>query len=213
MRKLLDINNPVMRFLVALFDLIVLSVLWVVFSLPVFTMGAASAALYHAVYHHVRKGEDYIWSSFFDAFKANFKRQTLAWLVALGILAVLTFDAIVFRSIYLQGKPFGWVYYAVLVLLAFAVTWTVYLAAYGARFNGSVKDVLRFSFILFRAHPILLLCVMVLVVGGIALALTVAPLMIIIPAGVYWGSTFPLEAAFRKHMQPEDLERVQRGED
>ena len=213
MRKLLDINNPVMRFLVVLFDLIALSVLWVVFSLPVFTMGAASAALYHAVYHHVRKGEDYIWSSFFDAFKANFKRQTLAWLVALGILAVLTFDAIVFRSIYLQGKPFGWVYYAVLVLLAFAVTWTVYLAAYGARFNGSVKDVLRFSFILFRAHPILLLCVMVLVVGGIALALTVAPLMIIIPAGVYWGSTFPLEAAFRKHMQPEDLERVQRGED
>ena len=213
MRKLLDINNPVMRFLVALFDLIALSVLWVVFSLPVFTMGAASAALYHAVYHHVRKGEDYIWSSFFDAFKANFKRQTLAWLVALDILAVLTFDAIVFRSIYLQGKPFGWVYYAVLVLLAFAVTWTVYLAAYGARFNGSVKDVLRFSFILFRAHPILLLCVMVLVVGGIALALTVAPLMIIIPAGVYWGSTFPLEAAFRKHMQPEDLERVQRGED
>ncbi len=213
MRKLLDINNPVMRFLVALFDLIALSVLWVVFSLPVFTMGAASAALYHAVYHHVRKGEDYIWSSFFDAFKANFKRQTLAWLVALGILAVLTFDAIVFRSIYLAGKPFGWVYYAVLVLLAFAVTWTVYLAAYGARFNGSVKDVLRFSFILFRAHPILLLCVMVLVVGGIALALTVAPLMIIIPAGVYWGSTFPLEAAFRKHMQPEDLERVQRGED
>ncbi len=213
MRKLLDINNPVMRFLVALFDLIALSVLWVVFSLPVFTMGAASAALYHAVYHHVRKGEDYIWSSFFDAFKANFKRQTLAWLVALGILAVLTFDAIVFRSIYLAGKPFGWVYYAVLVLLAFAVTWTVYLAAYGARFNGSVKDVLRFSFILFRAHPILLLCVMVLVVGGIALALTVAPLMIIIPAGVYWGSTFPLEAAFRKHMQPEDLERVQRGDD
>lgn len=213
MRKLLDINNPVMRFLVALFDLIALSVLWIVFSLPVFTMGAASAALYHAVYHHVRKGEDYIWSSFFDAFKANFKRQTLAWLVALGILAVLTFDAIVFRSIYLAGKPFGWVYYAVLVLLAFAVTWTVYLAAYGARFNGSVKDVLRFSFILFRAHPILLLCVMVLVVGGIALALTVAPLMIIIPAGVYWGSTFPLEAAFRKHMQPEDLERVQRGED
>ena len=35
MRKLLDINNPVMRFLVALFDLIALSVLWVVFSLPV----------------------------------------------------------------------------------------------------------------------------------------------------------------------------------
>ena len=213
MRKLLDINNPIMRGLVSVFDLIALSILWAIFSLPVVTMGAASAALYHAVYHHVRKGEDYLWSSFFDAFKSNFRRQTLAWLVALGILAVLTFDALVFRSIYIQGKPFGWVYYGVLVLLVFASTWTIYLAAYGARFNGTVKEVLKYSWILFRAHPLLLLSVMVLVVGGAVLALMVPPLLIIIPAGVYWGSTFPLEAVFRKHMQPEDLERVQRGED
>lgn len=210
MRKLLDINNPIMRGLVAVFDMIVLSVLWAVFSLPVFTMGAASAALYHAVYHHVRKGEDYLWNSFWTAFRENFKRQTLCWLVALAILVVLVFDTIVFRSIYIQGKPFGWVYYGVLAILAFVLVWTVYLAAYGARFNGTVKEVLRFSFILFRAHPLLMLSVMVLVIGGIALALTLPAFVILIPAGVYLGATFPIESAFRKHMRPEDLERIQR---
>ena len=209
MRKLLDINNPVMRALVAIFDLIVLSVLWVVFSLPVFTMGAASAALYHAVYHHVRKGEDYLWNSFWSAFKENFKRQTLCWLVALGLLAVLIFDAIVFRSLYIEGKPLGWIYYGVLVILAFVLVWTVYLAAYGARFNGTVKEVLKFSFVLFRAHPLLMLGVMILVLGGIALALTLPAFVILIPAGVYFGATFPIEAAFLKHMRPEDLERIQ----
>ena len=208
MRKLLDINNPIMRGLVAIFDMIVLSVLWVVFSLPVFTMGAASAALYHAVYHHVRKGEDYLFSSFWTAFKENFKRQTLCWLLPLGLLILLTVDAIVLRGRYLEAKPFGWLYYAVLTITAFVLVWTVYLAAYGARFNGSVKEVLKYSFILFRAHPLLMLAVMALVLGGIALALTLPALVILIPAGVYLGATFPIEAAFRKHMRPEDLERI-----
>ena len=208
MRKLLDINNPIMRGLVAIFDMIVLSVLWVVFSLPVFTMGAASAALYHAVYHHVRKGEDYLFSSFWTAFKDNFKRQTLCWLLPLGLLILLTVDAIVLRGRYLEAKPFGWLYYAVLTITAFVLVWTVYLAAYGARFNGSVKEVLKYSFMLFRAHPLLMLAVMALVLGGIALALTLPALVILIPAGVYLGATFPIETAFRKHMRPEDLERI-----
>ena len=209
MRKLLDINNPIMRGLVAIFDLIVLSVLWVIFSLPVVTMGAASAALYHAVYHHVRKGEDYLFNSFWSAFRENFKRQTLCWLVPLALLAWLTVDAIILRSMYLGGKPLGWLYYAVLAIIAFVSVWTVYLAAYGARFNGTVKEVLKYSFILFRAHPLLMLSVMVLVLGGIALALTLPAFVILIPAGVYLGATFPIEAAFRKHMRPEDLERIQ----
>ena len=209
MRKLLDINNPIMRGLVAIFDLIVLSVLWVIFSLPVVTMGAASAALYHAVYHHVRKGEDYLFNSFWSAFRENFKRQTLCWLVPLALLALLTVDTIILRSMYLGGKPLGWLYYAVLAIIAFVSVWTVYLAAYGARFNGTVKEVLKYSFILFRAHPLLMLSVMVLVLGGIALALTLPAFVILIPAGVYLGATFPIEAAFRKHMRPEDLERMQ----
>ena len=210
MRRLFDVNNPLMRFLTSVFDLIIFSVLWAVFSIPVFTMGAASAALYSAVYPHVRKGEDYLWNSFWEPFKENFKRSTLAWLVALAILGLLVFDAIVFRSMWIQGKPFGWVYWGVLVLLVFAVTWTLYLAAYSARFQGTVKDVLKFSFILFRAHPLILLSMIVMVVGAFALGLTLPALVIIIPGVVFWGSTFPMEAVFLKHMRPEDLERIQR---
>ena len=210
MRRLLDINNPIIRFLTAVFDLMALSVLWVVFSLPVFTMGAASAALYSAVYHHVRKGEDYLWNSFWTAFKENFKRSTLAWLVALAILAFLGGDALLLRSLILGGYSFGWFYGVTLALLVLALTWTVYLAAYAARFDGTVKEVLRFSFMLFRAHPVKMLCVLALVVGGMALALTLPAMVVFIPATVYWGATFPIEWTFLKHMRPEDKARVEK---
>ena len=210
MRRLLDINNPIIRFLTAVFDLMALSVLWVVFSLPVFTMGAASAALYSAVYHHVRKGEDYLWNSFWTAFRENFKRSTLAWLVALTILAFLGGDALLLRSLILGGYSFGWFYGVTLALLVLALTWTVYLAAYAARFDGTVKEVLRFSFMLFRAHPVKMLCVLALVVGGMALALTLPAMVVFIPATVYWGATFPIEWTFLKHMRPEDKARVEK---
>lgn len=210
MRRLLDINNPIMRFLTAMFDLMALSVLWVVFSLPIFTMGAASTALYSAAYHHVRKGEDYLWNSFFSAFKENFKRSTLTWLVALAILGFLGADALLLRSLILRGYPFGWFYGVTLALLVLALTWTVYLAAYAARFNGTVKEVLRFSFMLLRAHPVKMLCVLALVVGGIALALTLPATVVFIPATVYWGATFPIEWTFLKHMRPEDKARMEK---
>ncbi len=210
MRRLLDINNPIMRFLTAMFDLMALSVLWVVFSLPIFTMGAASTALYSAAYHHVRKGEDYLWNSFFSAFKENFKWSTLTWLVALAILGFLGADALLLRSLILQGYSFGWFYGVTLALVVLALTWTVYLAAYAARFNGTVKEVLRYSFMLLRAHPVKMLCVMVLVMGGMALALTLPATVIFIPATVYWGATFPIEWTFLKHMRPEDKARMEK---
>ena len=210
MRRLLDINNPIMRFLTAMFDLMALSVLWVVFSLPIFTMGAASTALYSAAYHHVRKGEDYLWNSFFSAFKENFRRSTLTWLVALAILGFLGADALLLRSLILQGYSFGWFYGVTLALVVLALTWTVYLAAYAARFNGTVKEVLRYSFMLLRAHPVKMLCVLALVVGGMALALTLPATVVFIPATVYWGATFPIEWTFLKHMRPEDKARMEK---
>ncbi len=210
MRRLLDINNPIMRFLVAFFDLMALSVLWAVFSAPIITMGAASAALYSAAYTHVRRGDDYLWASFFNAFKENFKRSTLCWLVALLVLGLLTGDALILRSMAVSGRGMGYLYYPVLFLLLLALTWTVYLAAYAARFEGTVKEVLRFSWMLMRAHPIKLLCVMILVLGGIVLALTVPPALILIPAGVYWGASFPIESTFLQHLRPEDRARLEK---
>ena len=210
MRRFLDVNNPVMRVLTMICDLLFLSVLWIVFSLPVITMGAASVALYTSTYRYVRKNEDYLWHSFWTAFRENFMRSTLCWLVALGIFALLILDALVFRTMLLRGEAFGWVYYAVLVLIVLALTWTVYLAAYGARFQGTTWDVLRFSFMLFRAHPLKMLIVLAMVLAAIALALTLPAMVAFIPATVFYSASFPIESVFYQHMRPEDRERIQK---
>lgn len=207
MNRLFGMDSPLMGALMKIGDLLCLSVLWLAFSLPVFTIGASSAALYAAVHHCLRRSGAGVWKSFWTAFREDFRRSTLAWLIELVVLAVFALDAAVFRSIRISGGPMGKLYWAALFLEAVALTWTAYVAAYAARFNGSVKEILRYGFLLLRLHPIRALGVMLPILAGLALCLMVPFTVLFAPAIVCWACSYSLEQVFRLHMQPEDLEK------
>ena len=85
-------ENDIWRLLGKLTDLIILSVFWLVCSLPVFTLGPATAALYHTVVRCIRGDDRSSWSLFFRTFRDNFKvgaLATLAVLAAGGLLLLL----------------------------------------------------------------------------------------------------------------------------
>ena len=207
MNRIFGMDSPLMGALMKIGDILCLSILWLVFSLPIFTIGASSSALYAAVYHCLRRSKPGIWKYFWNAFRENFKRSTLAWLIELAVLALLALDAAVFRSIRISGGAMGKLYWAALFLETVALTWTAYVAAYSARFNGTVRDVLRFGFVLLRLHPIRMLGVMLPILAGLALCLMVPFMVLFAPAAVCWICSFSMESIFRLHMQPEDMER------
>lgn len=202
MRRLFDLESPVMGCLFKVFDAIVLGLLWVVCSLPVVTMGAASAALYIATRRCLVRGESYLLRTFFRAFRENWKQATLVWLLALSLLGLLALDAAMFRSMAANG-----LYWVILALFCLVLTWSAYLLAYCARCQGTAAEVLRISFQLLVLHPIRALGVLLPLVGGIALALIAPGLVFFLPAPVCWLESRTIEAVFRLHMRPEDLER------
>ncbi len=205
MKSIFDLESPLIGALTKIGDCICLSVLWLVFSLPIITLGASSTALYSAVHHCLGRGEAGIWKKFRSAFQENFKRSTLAWLIELLVLALLFADAGVFRSIRISGGPMGKLYWLALFLTAVGLTWTAFVAAYSARFNGSVREILRFGRILMGLHPIRALGVMLPIVAGVILVLAAPVMLIFVPAGVCWVNSLILEKVFRLHMRPEDL--------
>ncbi len=207
MNRLFGMDSPLMVALMKIGDLLCLSVLWLVFSLPIFTIGASSTALYAAVFYCLRRNEAGVWKHFWKAFRENFKRSTLAWLIELAVLAVFSLDAAVFRAIRLSGGAMGKLYWAALLLEAVALTWTAYVAAYAARVNGTVGDILRYGLVLLRLHPIRALGVMLPILAGLALCLLVPFTVLFAPAAVCLACTYSLEQVFRLHMQPEDLEK------
>lgn len=206
MKRLFDLESPLMSGLIKLFDCICLSVLWLVCCIPLVTAGAASAALYTTVFKYIRREEGTLAATYFGAFKENFRRSTLAGLVSLALLAVLVLDALVFRSLRLSGSAMGSFYGASLVLIGIALTWMIYLAAYSARFNGSVRDVLRWSFVLMVIHPLRALEVFAVLAAGVVLSLSLPFVALIAPAGIFWCASILIEKVFLLHLRPEDAE-------
>lgn len=73
-------------------SLIVLNALWIVCSLPVFTLGASTTALYTVLLHLLTGDDSHTVRQFFKAFKENFKHATGIWLILLLGAAVFFFD-------------------------------------------------------------------------------------------------------------------------
>ena len=211
MKGIFEYDSPLMGAMTTIGDCICLSFLWIVFSLPVVTIGASTTALYAAAYHVVRRKDSGLWSCFWGAFKENFRRSTFLWLVVFLVMALLTVDVFVLRGIRASGGALGGFFTVILVVWCVALTWAVYVAAYAARFNGSVKDVLKFALMLMGLHPIKALGVLIPVVGGLALTMLVPFMALIVPGAAFAVASFSTESVFRLHMRPEDLERVQGG--
>jgi len=86
-RSVFNPTNGFWRAVARVCDVFGLSICWLVCSLPVFTVGAAATALYDAVYHGVRRGEDGVYIRFFRTFRQSFRTATLVTLLFLGIAA------------------------------------------------------------------------------------------------------------------------------
>lgn len=85
-------DSPFMQKLALVGNLIFLNILWLICSLPLVTMGAATAALYHVVFQYQTADETAVVKPFFQAFAKNFKQATLLWIPTLLITVVLILD-------------------------------------------------------------------------------------------------------------------------
>ena len=85
-------DNPVISGMSRIFDMMCLNVLWLVCSLPIFTIGASTTAMYTVMLKVVKNEEGYIVKGFFKAFKENFKKSTIIWLILLVIGGFLGAD-------------------------------------------------------------------------------------------------------------------------
>ena len=95
LNRIFDMNNPLMRALGAICDLLVLNLLTALCCLPVVTAGAALSALFDVLLRIVRSEETGIIGSYFRAFRSNFKKGTLLGLVFLAAAVVFFVDYLV----------------------------------------------------------------------------------------------------------------------
>ena len=209
LQGIFNYDNPVWRFIGKLGDLIILNILWIVCSIPVFTAGASTTAVYYVTLKLVRDEDDSTIRSFFRSFKSNFKQAALAALILTGVVLFLGLDCYIMYQFAAQGQKSGVLYVVFLVLIVLVVMLAVYLFAYMARFENSLGQSFKNAALIAVANLPWSLLLLVLLAAS-AFGLWMLPwLMILLPAVYILVANFILERIFRKYMSAEDLEAEQ----
>lgn len=185
------IGSAVSRFI----DLIVAGLYWLICSLPVITIGAASTALYYAVVKCVRHERGRLTGVFFSAFRREFRQSTLTWLIYIGYTAVIAADAYAIGAAGLGGVLgiLRWVFFMPALL---SLPW---MFAYISRFSNNIKGSFKFVGWLTLKHlgkSVLLAAVLVAV--GVIVYFT--PLLLpLLPGAVCMLMSLIIEPVFREY--------------
>ena len=115
--KFLSYDSKFSRIMIKLCYACFLNLLWMVCSLPIFTIGASTTALYYACLKIVRDEGFDAAGMFFHSFKQNFKQATIIWLIMLTAGIFLAGDGYILY--HLRASSTG----------AMAVMWTLLMAA------------------------------------------------------------------------------------
>ena len=175
MKKIFDMDNPLMTALAIAADLIILNLLTMALCIPVLTAGPAITAMNDIVIRIVNEGSGEVMNPYFRSLASNFKKGFLLGLVLILTVIVLYFHYVavmaVLPSLVIMTMTLG--------IMALAVFF--YAFALLARYENTVKETLRNAGILAIAHFPRTLYMVVFAVGLWAVGITFirigAPLM------------------------------------
>ena len=182
--------------LTAVIDVVWLGLLWLVCSLPVLTLGAASTALYYAMVKSVRHERGHATKEFFRAFRMNFRQATALWLICLGVLAVGLADVYAFSQMGVKQGDFLYVL-SRLLLLPVPVLFP-WIFAFLSRFQNTVAGTLRFAAYLAGRRWKTTLLLLLELAGALLIAWLMPGIIPLLPGVVCLLMSLSIEPALRE---------------
>lgn len=184
MKHLFSPEGALFRIVERLTNLIVLNLLYLVFCIPIITIGPATAALHYVTLKYAADEEDRVWAPFIHSFKQNFKQGVAVGLITTVLGVYLAWDMYLIYQMVNSGQAFDKV---VLVLVSLAciafLMMTAYIYPLLARYNNSLKQMFRTALVLAIRHLPATLCLAVI---------SAAPIVLL----MYTPTTFMLTLTF-----------------
>lgn len=210
MKSIFSPDNKFGRWITKIGYLIILSWVWLLFSLPVVTIGASSTALYDVMRRLLKDEEGMILQDYWRSFRSNFKQCTLIWLaVGLFLLVVLYMfgTLLIINDTTSMGKLICVLY---IVMVTAIAVWVQVVFSYIARFEDTGKTVVRNSILMCLMNPGMLLivglqtAVVAYCLYSYSLVLYLPLVLSLLPGGYCAMLTVPMEKMFQKYIQAKE---------
>ena len=206
MAGLFSYESPIMQFLNKLVDCFFLSVLWMIFSLPIITLGPATCALYYTANKVIRHNRSHVLREFWRSFKESFKQG-----IIVGICLTI-FYVVVIQNIYMfvggfyngiVSKPL-FIFNLVIGVITLPVA--VFIFSYIARFVNNLRTIVKNCVLISIRHLFVSILLLVLLVVAVVIFWLYPPTVFLLPALYMVIATFLLEPVYRRYMSDEDLQ-------
>ena len=216
MEKFLNSDSGVMRALSKIFDMGFLTLIYLVFCIPIVTIGAATTSLYYVSAKVIRHNRSYVWREFWSSFKTNFVQSPIVWVITAILMVLLFFN---FQIVNVSGEAKGgYLIGAYLAILFILLCISCYVYPIISRFGTRLSQILRLSlYCAFRhfLHTIVLLGILAAAVGLIYLGMitNVILVFIFVPGLTGFVYTYPMEHIMKKYMPKEEPQYTADGEE
>ena len=150
MDRFFNANNPLMRFLSRMVDLVVLNILTILCCVPLVTAGASLTAMNYVALHQVRGDETYIRKMFIKSFRQNLKQGAVIGMIFIALAAVVAADLLILRKFDTRATT------GAMLLITFVAVFIFILGIWAfallARFENTIAGTIGNAARLFLGH-------------------------------------------------------------
>ncbi|GAA4297574.1 YesL family protein [Anaerocolumna aminovalerica] len=199
MNNLFSMDNGVFSFLGKMWDILVISILWLLLCLPIITIGPATTALYYTVVKVIRRERGYLFREFFHSFKMNFLNGMVLGIILMALYYILYIDLNFAKA--MEDANMRFIFLAVFSAFSFIMLCgTVYVFPLLSRFTMGKLQILKTAFLMSVKHlPTTIL--MLLIVGCFAFIAWMQPIFLFFSSGIcLLLCSLPLERVFKKYI-------------
>jgi len=207
MGGLFNLDGPFYKFGSMLWDIMALSFLWLIFSIPIFTIGASTTALYFVTTRRVSKKEGYLTKDFWTSFSSNFKQSTKVWLciMVVGMLLLWNLYYMFFETealIDVMPQAMLMIMLPLQVLFFIELTlFTIYVFPIISRFEISGKMLFKTTMLMAHKHlPTTVLLILMLSLLLFSTVYYLHIMLILFSSGIYaYAASYFFVRIFKKY--------------
>lgn len=191
MQALFSPDSKFMLVMSRVCDLLLLNIFFLVTCIPVFTIGAASTALYTVCFRLGTEWEEGVFKSYFRAFRENFRQSTVIWLIILLCGGTACLNTLLF---YGMGGILHYAFFLFAVLFALVLLIAGYAFPLVSQFSNDTRSTIKNALILSVGY--LPRSILITVINVFPFALLIFDLYVFFQAGFIWIAIYFSAAAY-----------------
>lgn len=197
MNTIFNLDNPILERLQPIADLVIVSVLWLVCSIPLFTIGAASSAMYYTTVKVIRHKRETVWKAFWHSFVENLMQGTAFTIIYMVEIAAFALYLMNFDN---GMHRFGSAYLMAGIILFLAIATSLpytfpVISRFETRFLNQILYIMNMS----STHIFTTALLVIMLAFSIVLVYEFTFLLLFIPGAYTYYSSFLIERVMRQY--------------